>query len=155
MDIKKSAALRKTAMRVLAGLALAAAAGCGSLSDVELSPEDEADVMRTALRIGGLKSDVTVADVNGNGVLDMYIVRLTDKEITPKERERMLAYVTGAVAEVADDMAFPLDRVYVQMGDEIVTALVSDCQRCYRAGRNEFEQCMDESWAPAKLVEGE
>jgi len=142
-------------MRVLAGLLLAADAGCGSLSEVELSPEEEADVMRTALRIGGLKSDVTVADVNGNGVLDMYIVRLAKGEISLNERERMLAYVTGAVAEVADDMAFPLDRVYVQMGDEIVTALVSDCQRCYRAEKDDFEQCMDESWAPAELVEGE
>ncbi len=119
---------------------------CASRDNVSLTPEEEALAVKDALRIMRIKSDVTVEDVDDNGVLDIYIVYLSDKELTLSRRNWLFGGVTGVVVGSEENINWEVDGVYLEMGEELYRTTISECNRCMEGKRSEFDACLDEAW---------
>jgi hypothetical protein len=137
--------MRKTAL-ILFVLCLGASA-CPSVNNVSLTPDEQATTVRIALLVMGIRTEVTMRDVNGNGVIDIYIKHLGKKELSDAKRVYIQSAVTGAIGGSAEKWEFDHDMVYLEIEGVIYEARIADCVKCTYVDRDEIEACMDESWS--------
>lgn len=134
---------RALSIVLLAGLCLSIA--CGS-KNVSLTPEEEVLAIRDSLRIMGIKSDVSLQDMDDDGILDIYIVYLSQKEMSLARRTWVFSSVTGVIAGSADHITWGTEYVYLRVLEDLYRSLVSECIRCTDAGRKEIDACIDQAW---------
>jgi len=142
---------KKFAALAMAAVLAAGLFGCPPKQEerVSLTPEQEALAVRQALRIVMIKADVTVADVNSNDVLDIYIVHTPKKKLSENRRTYLFALVTGVVVGTAESVDWEVDRVYLELGDVLYSALVSECVRCADDEEGAYmDACLKEIWQP-------
>jgi hypothetical protein len=136
--------MKKSVLALL--IIMAGMSACPTVDNVSLTPDEQGTTVRAALLVMGIRTEVTMRDVNDNGVIDIYIEHLGKKELSDTKRIYIQSAVTGAIGGSAEKWEFDHDMVYLEIEGVVYEARIADCVKCTYVGREEIEACMDESW---------
>lgn len=146
--------MKRVTVTILALCFLMSGACSFSKNAILNTPEDQADTIKYSLRVFGFKSEVTVEDVDDNGIVDFYIIITNiSKKPAPKRMHLIFAYVTGIMSGIENRINERSDKVYLEILDDIYVSTVQGCVECSKAGSKEIDECIDNIWRPKSEVD--